>query len=142
MFLSAKNVTSWEIDWNNVMHISKSLHTTLSKRVTPQKNDILLAKNGTVGVAAIVDRDEQFDIYVTLALLRVITNDVFPRYLLYALASTTIQSQFRSTLVGIGVQNLHLEHIRKTLIPICPLNEQYAIVDKIDSFLSFFSKIK
>jgi len=33
-------------------------------------NDVLLAKNGTTGVAAIVDRDVVFDIYVSLALLR------------------------------------------------------------------------
>ena len=53
---------------------------------------VLLAKNGTTGVAAIVDRECEFDIYVTLALLRVISNnDILPQYLLKLLASNNIQ---------------------------------------------------
>ena len=70
IFLSSKNVTSGVIDWENVMYIPESLHNELYKRIAPQKNDILLAKNGSTGVAAIVDRDEVFDIYVSLALIR------------------------------------------------------------------------
>lgn len=57
IFLSAKNVTSEVIDWENIKYIPDSLHNELKKRVSPQKGDILLAKNGTTGVAAIVDRD-------------------------------------------------------------------------------------
>ena len=71
IFLSAKNITTGKIDWNDVMYIPKSLHDELYSRVSPKMNDILLAKNGTTGVAAIVDRECEFDIYVTLALLRV-----------------------------------------------------------------------
>ena len=131
IFLSAKNVTSWKIDWENVMHIPESLHNELSKRISPKKNDILLAKNGTIGVAAIVDRDCDFDIYVTLAVLRTINTSILPQYLLNAIASSTVQNEFRGSLKGIGVQNLHLEHIRRTLIPIPPYNEQKLISDKI-----------
>ena len=132
VFLSAKNVTSWKIDWDNVMYIPESLHNELSKRISPQKDDILLAKNGTIGVAAIVDRECVFDIYVTLAVLRTINKSVTPHYLLNAIASSTIQEEFRGSLKGIGVQNLHLEHIRRTLIPIPPQYEQELISNKVD----------
>ena len=114
------------------MYIPKSLHDELYSRISPQINDILLAKNGTTGVAAIVDRECEFDIYVTLALLRVISNnDILPQYLLKILASNTIQDYFNSSLKGIGVPNLHLEHIRTTLIPIPPINEQKRISKKV-----------
>ena len=76
IFLSAKNITTGKIDWNDVMYIPKSLHDELYSRVSPKMNDILLAKNGTTGVAAIVDRECEFDIYVTLALLRVVNNNI------------------------------------------------------------------
>lgn len=62
IFLSAKNITTGKIDWNDVMYIPKSLHDELYSRVSPKMNDILLAKNGTTGVAAIVDRECEFDI--------------------------------------------------------------------------------
>ena len=141
IFLSAKNVTSWKIDWDNVMHIPESLHNELSKRISPKKNDILLAKNGTIGVAAIVDRDCDFDIYVTLAVLRTINTSILPQYLLNAIATSTIQNEFRSTLKGIGVQNLHLEHIRRTLIPIPPYNEQTIISEKVEEIIPLLEYI-
>ena len=82
IFLSAKNVTTGKIDWQNVMYVPEKLHQELHGRIAPQKDDILLAKNGTIGVAAIVDRDCEFDIYVTLALLRTVNYLVFPQFLL------------------------------------------------------------
>ena len=140
-FLSAKNVTSGKIDWKNVMYIPESLHQELHTRIAPKKNDILLAKNGTIGVAAIVDKDIVFDIYVTLALLRVINNAIIPEYLLYAIASSTVQAFFKSSLIGIGVQNLHLEHIRRTPIPIPPYNEQRCIANKVDEIIPHIETI-
>ena len=89
IFLSAKNITTGKIDWNDVMYIPKSLHDELYSRVSPKMNDILLAKNGTTGVAAIVDRECEFDIYVTLALLRVVNNNISSQYLLKIIASNT-----------------------------------------------------
>ena len=141
IFLSAKNITAGKIDWNDVMYIPKSLHDELYSRVSPKMNDILLAKNGTTGVAAIVDRECEFDIYVTLALLRVINNNISSQYLLKIIASNTIQDYFKSSLKGIGVPNLHLEHIRTTLIPIPPINEQNKIVEKIYQYYSLLDSI-
>ena len=142
IFLSAKNITTGKINWNDIMYIPKSLHDELYSRVSPKMNDILLAKNGTTGVAAIVDRECEFDIYVTLALLRVINNNISSQYLLKIIASNTIQDYFKSSLKGIGVPNLHLEHIRTTLIPIPPINEQNKIVEKIYQYYSLLdSKI-
>ena len=142
IFLSSKNVTSGHIDWDNIMYIPESLHNELYARLAPKKNDILLAKNGTTGVAAIVDRDCIFDIYVSLALLRIIGYIIYPEYLLSTIASSTIQNYFNSSLKGIGVPNLHLEHIRTTLIPIAPINEQYQIATKLEQLLSFADNIE
>ena len=141
IFLSAKNITTGKINWNDIMYIPKSLHDELYSRVSPKMNDILLAKNGTTGVAAIVDRECEFDIYVTLALLRVINNNISSQYLLKIIASNTIQDYFKSSLKGIGVPNLHLEHIRTTLIPIPPMNEQNKIVEKIYQYYSLLDSI-
>ena len=135
MFLSSKNVTSGKIDWENAMYIPEYLHEELYGRLAPAKDDILLAKNGTTGVAAIVDHEEVFDIYVSLALIRIINNMIFPEYILHTIGSSYIQNYFNSSLKGIGVPNLHLEHIRKTLIPIPTYTEQKLIAEKIKHIL-------
>ena len=141
IFLSSKNVTSGKIDWDNIMYIPEVLHRELYTRLAPKAGDILLAKNGTTGVAAIVDREEVFDIYVSLALIRIVDNIVNPLYVLRAIESSFIQNYFNSSLKGIGVPNLHLEHIRKTLIPIPPCTEQDRIILRADTFLSLVEQI-
>ncbi len=131
IFLSSKDVTERKIDWDNVKYIPKALHEQLYKRLKPQKNDILLAKNGTTGVAAIVDRDEVFDVYVSLAVLRP-KPDIYPKYLLYAINSSVAKRQFNAGLKGIGVPNLHLSVIRKTELNIAERDKQESICQLLD----------
>ncbi|WP_432998245.1 restriction endonuclease subunit S [Treponema socranskii] len=134
-FLSSKDVTSRKIDWSKIKYITKELHEELQKRVQPCRNDILLAKNGTTGVAALVDTDKIFDIYVTLALLRP-AEVIHPNYLHYVINSPFCKKQFNSHLTGIGVPNLHLNDICKTIIPLPSLFEQQRIVTKIEELFA------
>ncbi len=131
-FLSSKDVTSQKIDWSRIKYITKDLHEILYKRIAPQKYDVLLAKNGTTGVAALVEDDIVFDIYVTLAVLRPDQTIIYPQFLLQVINSPVCKKQFDSHLLGIGVPNLHLYEINKTLIPLPPLTEQKRIVEKIE----------
>lgn len=137
IFLSSKDVTERKINWDDVKHIPESLHQKLYKRLSPRLNDILLAKNGTTGVAAIVDSDRIFDVYVSLAVLRPLES-VCPKYLLYAINSPVANRQFNAGLKGIGVPNLHLGVIRETVINVAPRDEQEricVILDKVASVI-------
>ena len=115
IFLSSKNVTSGKIDWDNIKYIDEKQHLEMHKRVAPKVGDILLAKNGTTGVAAMVDRDLVFDIYVSLAHIRVL-DFVTPEFMLYFINSPVAKKQFNKRLKGMGVPNLHLEEIREVVI--------------------------
>jgi type I restriction enzyme S subunit len=140
-FISSKDVTSQKINWDNIKYITKELHEELYKRVAPQKDDILLAKNGTTGVAAIVEDSRVFDIYVTLALIRPNKN-VNPYYLYYVINSGFCKEQFNSHLTGIGLPNLHLTDIKKTFIPLPPLTEQERIVSEIKRRFTLIDKLE
>ena len=125
-FLSSKDVTTGKIDWTHLKYIPEELHNELYARIAPRKGDILLAKNGTTGIAAIVDREEIFDIYVSLALLRPI--EINSVYLWAAINSVETKQQFDASLKGIGVPNLHLGEIKKARIIVPPneLQNQFA----------------
>lgn len=137
-FLSSKDVTSGKIDWSNIKYIPKELHNELYKRIKPQKNDILLAKNGTTGVCAIVDNDEIFDIYVSLALIR-LKKDFNPTYIWTIINSYMVKEQFNKSLKGIGVPNLHLSEIKKVnlIVPPIDLQNSFATLVKHINKLKF-----
>lgn len=136
-FLSSKDVTSQKINWTNIKYIPKELHEQLYAKLSPKRGDILLAKNGTTGVAAVVDSDEIFDIYVSLALLRP-KSGVNVSYLCSALNSEDLKRQFNSSLKGIGVPNLHLREIKKARIIFPPIDIQ----NKISSITKQIDKSK
>ena len=131
-FLSSKDISSGKIDFSNIKYITKKLHEELYKNVAPQINDILLAKNGTTGVAALVETDMVFDIYVTLALIRPDITKVLPKYLLHDINCYVVKRQFDEHLLGIGVPNLHLSVIRNTKVIIHNKNQQKEISDFLD----------
>ena len=133
-FLSAKDVSKGRIDWENTKYIPIELHEKLVKRIKPQLNDILLAKNGTTGICAKVNNEEIFDIYVSLALLRPNLENSSD-YLVYAINNEETKEQFEKSLKGVGVPNLHLGEIKKVKIIVPPLkiqNQFSEIVKQID----------
>lgn len=128
-FLSSKDVMSQKIDWTNIKYIPAELHKKIYASIKPQRNDILMSKNGVnYGVAAVNDTDEVFDIYVSLALLRPkpIMNPIFFRCVIN---NPGTKRQFDSNIKGIGVPNLHLGEIKKTRIILPPMELQNEFVD-------------
>lgn len=134
-FLSSKDVMTQKIDWTDIKYIPKDLHEKLYVTIKPQRNDILMSKNGiNYGVAAVNDTDEIFDIYVSLALLRPIET-INPVYLKSVINSSDTKHQFDRSIKGIGVPNLHLGEIKKTRILFPPLelqNQYVEFVNQID----------
>ena len=130
-FLSSKDVSKGIINWDNTKYISEELHKELYKKIAPKKNDILLAKNGTTGIAALVDKEEIFDIYVSLAILR-LKKEYNPKYILEGINSIETNQQFKKSLKGIGVPNLHLKEIKKVKIPIPPIELQNKFAERVE----------
>ena len=141
-FISAKDITGETICWDNIKYIVPELHTELYARLAPQRDDILLAKNGTTGVAAIVDVDKVFDLYVTIAVLRPNKEIIEPRFLLDIVNSPICKRQFDEHLTGIGVPNLHLRDIKAVAINLPIREEQKEIVHLVDSMIEAENTIK
>lgn len=69
-FLSVKDMSSGYISLSDAKYISYDEHVELYKRCNPEKGDILLSKVGTTGIAVVVDIDQEFSLFVSLALLK------------------------------------------------------------------------
>lgn len=128
-FLSSKDVMSQKVDWTNIKYIPAELHEKLYATIKPQRNDILMSKNGVnYGIAAVNDTDEVFDIYVSLALLRP-KKIIDPVFLKCVINNPETKWQFDSSIKGIGVPNLHLGEIKKTRMFLPPIELQNQFSD-------------
>ena len=111
--------------------ISLEEHNTLIKRCHPQKNDVLYTKNGTIGIAKLVNWDWDFSIFVSLCLLKPNTTKIMPKYLELFLNSQIALNQAHSHSKTGAITNLHLVEIKSFIIPLPNLQEQQEVITKI-----------
>lgn len=138
-FVSAEAVGNGSVNFDKKWgYISKEDHVLFSKRYSPQRGDILVIKLGaTTGVAAIVDTDEVFDIWVPLAAVRC-NKKVLPHYVLHALRSTNVQDAIRLSWTYGTQQTLGLKTLGTIFIPTPPKEEQEAIVAYLEQLVPRF----
>ena len=98
-FLRVTDIHSNEIDLNTVKFISEAEHRELTKRCKPEKNDILLSKNGTIGIPKVIDWDWEFSIFVSLCLIKMNKKIIYSHYAKYFFESEALKKQITHTLV-------------------------------------------
>ena len=119
--------------------ISEEEHMKLIKRCHPQEGDVLYSKNGTIGVAKVVDWEGDFSIFVSLALIKPRRELVDSRYLECFLNSDTAYEQATSRSKSGTVTNLHLVDIKTIQIPLPSLTKQQEVVAEIEAEQSLVS---
>jgi type I restriction enzyme S subunit len=132
-FLRITDLHDESINLNEVKYIDIQEHKELVKRCKPEKGDVLLSKNGTVGITKIVDWGYEFSIFVSICLIKPL-DLLKSEYLHYFFKSDIMKYQIHQGSKQITVNNLHLEKIREFYIVLPPKNEQIQLVDKIKIF--------
>ena len=141
-FLSVKNMSTGKIDFSFTKFISTEEHEILYKRCDPKKGDMLLSKVGTTGVPAYVDTDEQFSLFVSIALLRFNHDFIVPQILYNWIYSPLVQRQAAENTKGIGNKNWVLDKIATTFFPLPPLAEQKRIVKRLEELLPLCDRLR
>ena len=134
-FVSVKDMSSGVLSLKNTKYITTSEHKELFARCDPVRGDMLLSKVGTTGVPAIVDTDEPFSLFVSVALLKYSHDCIDELFLYYLLKSPLVQIQAIGNTRGVGNKNWVLDAIAKTMIVLPPLAEQKRIAAKIEELL-------
>ncbi len=123
-FLRVTDIQDEKINWNRIKYIPEAEHRELILRCRPEIGDVLLSKNGTIGLSKYVDWNEEFSIFVSLCLIKPIRSKLSGIYLTSYLKTPPAQRQLRQNSKTGTVTNLHLVDIRKILIPLPPMREQ------------------
>lgn len=139
-FVTVKNLTAGpSISFDELNYVSLDDHKEFFKRANPEKGDILISKDGTLGIVRVVRTERIFSIFVSVALVKPVNYELSD-YLELAFSSPQMQKQMLGT--GTGLMHIHLKDLRRYAVPIAPLDEQKEIVKRINNHLMALDNIK
>ncbi|MCA6104994.1 restriction endonuclease subunit S [Bradyrhizobium australafricanum] len=127
--LTAKNVRSGYIDLNNVDFASRSEFDALTAKSKPQRNDILITKDGAIlGRSACVLTDAEVCINQSVALVKPRTDFVEPLYLLGYLMSGPVQARIEAMKKGNAMPHLQITELARFPVALPSLELQRKFV--------------
>ena len=141
-FLSVKNMSNGKLSFDDVKYITQEEHIELSKRCNVEYGDLLLTKVGTTGIPVIVDTYREFNIFVSVALLKFNKNCIDVKFLRLLLQSPFVYNQSQENTKGVGNKNWVLKDISNTKIILPPLAEQKRIVEKVERLQELIKNLK
>ena len=131
-FLVVENLTRGPgIDFSDTRFVTEADHKELFKRANPERGDVLVSKDGTLGVARFIDTDIEFSLFVSVALLKPNRELLSGKYLRYFFDSTGFRRRIGQKTSGSAIKHIHLVDFRSTEIPLPPLRKQEEIADTI-----------
>jgi type I restriction enzyme S subunit len=120
-FLSAKDLKDGGIAWGTEKFISQDEHRDLVRRCNPELGDILLAKSGSLGSVAIIDRSHQFSLFESLCLIKHDRDRIDGQFLTGLLRVPSMLAHLLGKNKGVAIKHLHLIDVRNLRIPLPPL---------------------
>ena len=133
-FLRVTDIQEKNIDMEKIKYIPLEEHQELIKRCNPQKGDLLLSKNGTIGISKKIDWNWEFSIFVSLCLIK-FNSLISSNYAKYFFDSNSLQEQIFGLIKKNTVINLHLDKIENFWFVLPSLKEQTAIAHYLDTKL-------
>jgi type I restriction enzyme, S subunit len=132
-FVTVLNITSGRVDFNRAKHITSAAHELYSKRAKAEPGDVLISKDGTLGVPCYVDTEREFSFFVSVALVKPRRDLLDGRFLTWALRAPHSQDRIAERSRGDMIRHLVLREIRQLLVPVVSLADQQRIVSELDA---------
>ena len=145
IFLSTPNISNKKIDFDNVNYITQERYNE-SPELKLKQEDVLLVKDGsTLGVTNFVrELPKEATVNSSIAILKVFYDKIVPEFLYWFVSGYFIQNIIQRIKGGMGVPHLFQSDIKKFLILLPSIQEQYKIinvlneeVDKLDDSIQF-----
>jgi type I restriction enzyme, S subunit len=141
-FLTISDLTTSNgIDFGTIRYITHSDHAEFQKRADPTTGDVLVTKDGTLGVARMVTEGlPEFSIFVSLAQLRPNKDLCLPELIWSFFDSGSFEKQLGTLSAGTGLKHIHLEHFKQFRIATPPIQEQERIFSTIKAHSEYLQR--
>jgi len=141
VLLSAKNIRDGFIDYDNCEYISEEHFQKSIKRCKAEPGDLLIVSvGGTIGRVSMVEKDIPFALVRSVAMVKNLS--FVPDYLRWVMNSPLLQETVESKKRGGAQPCLYLGEIKSFLFPVAPLDEQKAIVEKVNQLMTFCDELE
>ena len=136
IFLGIKNVTDdGRLDFSDVRHVSEKEFSKWTRRVKPQKDDIVFSYEATLHRYARIPDGFEGCLGRRMALIRPDVQKVDPRFLHFYLLSPIWRAKMDAiTINGATVNRIPLTNFPDVVVSLPGLNEQTAIADILSAY--------
>lgn len=131
-FISVVNLDNNFINFNECLKTSEVSYRQMVKNgCKPQRGDILISKDGTVGKSVVIDYDREFVIASSLVIVTP-NKKMISYFLNYLIQSNCVQEQLNSFMKGSGLKRVSVKNNGKLYVTVPSISEQEDIVAFLD----------
>lgn len=126
------------IDFSNTKQVSEEDFLRLSRKIKPNKGDIIFARYATIGTVCYVDIEKDFLVSYSCVTIKTITKKVFGEYLFYFFKSNFFLEEIKSYINSNTQGNVGIDSLYKTKLILPKIEEQQKISKYLDEKLIHF----
>lgn len=142
-YVSTKDFTDdLKISFNNVKYITKEDFLSLSRKIKPERGDIIFPRYGTIGKNILIDFDRDFLVSYSCAVIKPNHQLVDSKYVYLYTLSPKVEDEIRKYTVETTQANVGISSIKSFVFPLPNKNEQVKIVEEIERRLSVADKLE
>jgi len=124
-----KHIINGKVMWDICDHLSEFRYEE-SPEIQLRRNDVIMAKDGTIGEAAIIDfLPDKATINSTMMLIRTTNNDLAPKFMLYFLQGPHFKRFIYQKTSGTSIPHIFQRDMKNLRMPLPQLSEQKRIVE-------------
>ena len=143
LFLRSQNVGWGGLNLSNIAYLPEAFNKKERKSILETGDVLLNLVGASIGRPAIAsDELEGANMNQAVALIRLVKNGLYNKFLMNYLLSPDAQSTIHGKKVDVARANLSLTDVSEFAVPLPPLTEQQAIVSEVESRLSIADEVE
>jgi type I restriction enzyme, S subunit len=136
-YVSTKDFTNdLKISFEKAKYISEEDYLNLSRKIKPEKGDIIFPRYGTIGKNILIDFDKEFLVSYSCAVVKPNHDLVLSKYIYLYSLSPKITDEIKKYVVETTQANIGIASIKSFVFPLPPLSIQAQVVTEIERRLS------